>query len=61
METTFHQLNTITNINTNYNYLTGVDNDNIRNLLEFSWSNFFSIYSQLLAEGSDERNMRMKD
>ena len=57
METTFHQLNTITNINTNYNYLTGVDNDNIRSLLEFSWSNFFSIYSQLLAEGNDDKNI----
>ena len=57
MESTFNQLNTITNINTNYNYLTGVDNDNIRNLLEFSWSNFFSIYSQLLAEGNDDKNI----
>ena len=57
MESTFYQLNTITSIKTNYNYLTGVDNDNIRNMLEFSWSNFFSIYSQLLAEGNDDKNI----
>ena len=54
METTSHQLSTITSINTNY--LNGVDNDNIRNLLDFSWSNFFSIYSQL-AEGNDDKNV----
>ena len=57
MENTLYQLNTIKTIPTNYNYVTGVDNDNIRNLLEFSWSNFFSIYSQLLAEGNDDRNI----
>ena len=57
MESTFYQLNTITSIKTNHNYLTGVDNDDIRNMLEFSWSNFFSIYSQLLAEGNDDRNI----
>ena len=58
MESTFHQLSTISNTNVN-DYLIGVDNDNIRNLLEFSWSNFFSIYSQLLAEGNDERNIQI--
>ena len=58
-ETTLHQLRTITSTNTAYNYLTGIDNDNIRNLLDFSWSNFFSIYSQLLAEGNDERNIQI--
>ena len=57
MENTLYQLNTIKTLPTNYNYLTGVDNDNIRNLLEFSWSNFFSIYSQLLAEGNDDKNI----
>ena len=57
MESTFHQLNTITTIAANYNYITGVDNDNIRSLLEFSWSNFFSIYSQLLNEGNDSTNI----
>ena len=59
METTIHQLSTISSSTTNYNYLTEVDNDNIRNLLEFSWSNFFSIYSQLLAEGNDDRNIKI--
>ena len=58
-ESTLHQLSTITNNNTNYSYLIGVDNDNIRNLLEFSWSNFFSIYSQLLAEGNDDKNIQI--
>ena len=57
MESTFHQLNTIQNIAANYNYITGIDNDNIRSLLEFSWSNFFSIYSQLLNEGNDSTNI----
>ena len=28
-------------------------------MLEFSWSNFFSIYSQLLAEGNDDRNIQI--
>ena len=56
MKTTIHQLNTINSLTSNYNYLTGVDNDNIRNLLEFFWSNFFSIYSQL-AEGNDDKNI----
>ena len=59
MESTIHQLNTLRTSATNYNYLAGVDNDNIRNLLEFSWSNFFSIYSQLLAEGNDDRNIQI--
>jgi brefeldin A-inhibited guanine nucleotide-exchange protein len=59
MESTLYQLRTITKTNIVYNYLTGIDNDNIRNLLEFSWSNFFSIYSQLLAEGTDERNIQI--
>ena len=59
METTLYQLRTLTTTNTSYNYLIGIDNDNIRNLLEFSWSNFFSIYSQLLAEGNDERNIQI--
>ena len=53
MESTFYQLNTITNISSNYNYVIDVDNDDIRNLLEFSWSNFFSTYSILLAETTD--------
>ena len=38
MESTFYQLNTITNISSNYNYVIDVDNDDIRNLLEFSHS-----------------------
>jgi hypothetical protein len=50
-------LNTITSIAANYNYITEIDNDNIRSLLEFSWSNFFSIYSQLLNEGNDSTNI----
>ena len=53
MESTFYQLNTLTNTSSNYNYVMGVDNDNIRNLLESSWSNFFSTYSILLAETTD--------
>ena len=53
MESTFYQLNTITNISSNYNYVLGADNDDIRNLLESSWSNFFSTYSILLAETTD--------
>ena len=53
MESTFYQLNTITNISSNYNYVIDVDNDDIRNLLESSWSNFFSTYSILLAETTD--------
>ena len=54
MEATFYQLNTITTISSNTNnYVIGVDNDDIRNLLEFSWSNFFSTYSILLAETTD--------
>ena len=53
MESTFYQLNTITNISSNYNYVIDVDNDDIRNLLEFSRSNFFSTYSILLAETTD--------
>ena len=55
MESTIHQLNTITSITNNY--ITGVDNDNIKNLLELSWSNFFSIYSQLLTESNDDKNI----
>ena len=55
MESTIHQLNTITSITNNY--ITGVDNDNIKNLLELSWSNFFSIYSQLLTEANDDKNV----
>ena len=55
---TFHQLNITSKINTD-SYLTGVDNDNIKNLLEFSWSNFFSIYSQLLTEGNDDKNIQI--
>ena len=53
MESTFYQLNTITNISSNYNYVIDVDNDDIKNLLESSWSNFFSTYSILLAETTD--------
>ena len=53
MESTFYQLNTITNISSNYNYVIDIDNDNIKNLLESSWSNFFSTYSILLAETTD--------
>ena len=53
MESTFYQLNTLTNISSNYNYVMGADNDAIRNLLESSWSNFFSTYSILLAETTD--------
>ena len=53
MESTFYQLNTLTNISSNYNYVMGADNDDIRNLLESSWSNFFSTYSILLAETTD--------
>ena len=59
MESTFYQLSTITSISSNYNYVIDVDNDDIRNLLEFSWSNFFSTYSILLSETTDVFNFNI--
>ena len=53
MESTVYQLNTLTNIPSNSNYVMRADNDDIKNLLESSWSNFFSTYSILLAETTD--------
>ena len=48
---TTHQFN---NINTKTkNYITDIGNDNIRHLIDFSWSNFLSIYSQVLNENDN--------
>ena len=42
------------NISSIYNnYIREIDNDNIRNLIEFSWSNFLSILSQQLLLSND--------
>ena len=43
------------------NYITDIDNDNIKHLIEFSWSNFLSIYSQLLSESDNKENKDNKD
>ena len=37
------------------NYIKDVDNDNIKQLIECSWSNFLGIFSQLLADFDDEK------
>jgi len=36
------------------NYITSIDNDHIKNLLESTWSNFLGIFSQLLADFEEE-------
>ena len=37
------------------NYIKEIDNDNIKQLIECSWSNFLGIFSQLLADFDDEK------
>ena len=38
-------------------YITDIDNDNIKHLIEFSWSHFFSIYSKILTESQNDNNI----
>ena len=52
MKTTFDKLTNINN-SSNINYITDIDNDNIKHLIEFSWSNFFSIYCKILTESQN--------
>ena len=48
------------NISSIYNnYIREVDNDNIRNLIEFSWSNFLSIFSQQLLLSNDNEIIKI--
>ena len=48
----------LTNINSSSytNYITDIDNDNIKHLIEFSWSHFFSIYCKILTESQNDIN-----
>ena len=48
----------LTNLNNNIsnNYITDIDNDNIKHLIEFSWSHFFSIYCKILTESTNDIN-----
>ena len=55
MKVTYDKL---TNLNKKIsnNYITDIDNDNIKHLIEFSWSHFFSIYCKILTESTNDVN-----
>ena len=60
MKVTYDQLTNLSSknlTNSSYiNYITDIDNDNIKHLIEFSWSHFFSIYCKILTESQNEVN-----
>lgn len=56
-ETIFNSviINTTQSNTINANFIRDIDNDAIRHLLDGAWSNFFAIFSQLLADFEDEK------
>ena len=57
MKVTVDQLTNLSSKNSSYiNYITDIDNDNIKHLIEFSWSHFFSIYCKILTESPNDIN-----
>ena len=61
MKVTYDQLTNLSSknlSNSSYiNYITDIDNDNIKHLIEFSWSHFFSIYCKILTESQNDINI----
>ena len=55
MKATYDKLTNLNN-NISNNYITEIDNDNIKHLIEFSWSHFFSIYCKILTESTNDAN-----
>ena len=55
MKVTYDKLTNLNN-NISNNYITEIDNDNIKHLIEFSWSHFFSIYCKILTESANDAN-----
>ena len=55
MKATYDKLTNLNN-NISNNYITDIDNDNIKHLIEFSWSHFFSIYCKILTETTNDIN-----
>ena len=55
MKATYDKLTNLNN-NISNNYITEIDNDNIKHLIEFSWSHFFSIYCKILTETTNDIN-----
>jgi len=55
MKVTYDKLTNLNN-NISNNYITEIDNDNIKHLIEFSWSHFFSIYCKILTESMNDIN-----
>ena len=55
MRATYDKLTNLNN-NINSNYITDIDNDNIKHLIEFAWSHFFSIYCKILTETTNDTN-----
>ena len=55
MKATYDKLTNLNN-NISNNYITDIDNDNIKHLIEFSWSHFFSIYCKILTESTSDIN-----
>ena len=55
MKATYDKLTNLNN-NISNNYITEIDNDNIKHLIEFSWSHFFSIYCKILTESTNDVN-----
>jgi len=55
MKVTYDKLTNLNN-NLSNNYITDIDNDNIKHLIEFSWSHFFSIYCKILTESANDVN-----
>ena len=53
MRSTVNKLESISTITNNY--IKNVDNDNIKHLIEYCWSNFLSIFSQLLADDDGDK------
>ena len=59
MKVTFDKLTNISSSSPSssyINYITDIDNDNIKHLIEFSWSHFFSIYCKILTESQVDIN-----
>ena len=55
MKVTYDKLTNLNN-NISNNYITEIDNDNIKHLIEFSWSHFFYIYCKILTESINDIN-----
>ena len=55
MKQTVNKLENLSNTKKNKKYITNIDNDNIKHLIELSWSNFLYIFSQLLADTDNEK------